>query len=118
MTDMSTFEAQLSEQKAKSRELEENAEQARVLGSKLEDMKGDVSRLENRHRALSAIGKDHILAPHRSYDQRFNMEIEWEPIKSLKSGDQLASEVMKNIDHLASEIATTEREIERLLADR
>ena len=116
MSDIGTLDAAIAERKAEGRKFEQNAEQARALSSKIEDMRKDLARLQKRHDAFTEIGDDHVESAFESYDQRFNTMIQWQPMRSILSGHQLAARVKVNLEHLRGEIAKSEAEIERLLA--
>ena len=98
--------------------LEANAkiDEAEALGHKLEDQRRDVSRMEQQRDALAALGDAHIEVEHRSYDQRFGVEVVWEPIRSKLTGLELAAEVESSIAPLRQEVANTENRIAELLA--
>ncbi len=66
MTDTGTLGAAIAERRQAALELEQHAEQARVLGSKIEDMKVDLQRAEARHAAFAAVGKERVEIPLRN----------------------------------------------------
>jgi len=94
-----------------------NAEQAAELRHQVAGLKEDVTRLERRHARLAALGDERVEIPQRSFDQRYGMEIQWEPVRSVSSGRELAEKVAGDLEHLRSEIARREHEIERLIAE-
>lgn len=107
----------LAERKATAREIEENAEQAVRLHNEVDSLRTDLDRYRTQHAALSALGKEHVTMPMKSYDVRYHIEVEWEPIKSLYSGDELAARIQERIDSSEGRIAELEAEIARLLGD-
>jgi len=62
MTDTGTLDAAIAERRQAALELEQHAEQARVLGS----MKVDLQRAEARHAAFAAVGKERVEIPLRN----------------------------------------------------
>ena len=114
--DAAELKEQVGERMQTVREWEEKAERAAALGAEVESLKRDVARFQKRHAAFAALGDERVELPHKSYDQRFNMFIEWEPIRSKKTGRELAAEAKDGLDYLTGEIAEREQEIKRLLA--
>ncbi len=114
---MTSLETALQERKAEARELEETAEQARALGSNIEDMKIDLQRAEARHAAFAAVGKERVEIPIKQFVPQFHCELAFEPLKSLLSGTELAAKVGEKITYLRAQIAEAERKIAELLAE-
>jgi hypothetical protein len=91
-------------------------DEAEALGPKVEDLRRDISRLEERRDQLAALGDDRVEIGQRSYDQRFHIEIEWEPVRSKLTGKELAATIESEIVALRQELANTESRIAALLA--
>lgn len=104
-----------SERKAALQELEANAERAAALAKEIDDQRGDLARFQKRHDRFAAFGDKPLEIPNSSFDQRYGCVIEWEPLRSQKTGKALAAEVAVSIKHLEAEIAKREKEIEELL---
>jgi DNA repair exonuclease SbcCD ATPase subunit len=80
------------------------------------NMREDVARMEQQRDALAALGDGHVEVAQSSFDQRFRVMIEWEPIRSKLTGLELAAEVEASIGPLRQELASTESRIASLLA--
>ena len=91
-------------------------DEAEALGRKLEDLHRDIAQLEQQRDALAALGDDHVEITQSSFDQRYRIEIEWEPIRSKLTGLELAAEIESSIAPLRQEVANTENRIAELLA--
>ena len=72
--------------------------------------------MEQQRDALAALGDRHIEIAQKSYDQQFGIEVEWQPIRSVKTGNQLAAELDASIEPLRAELTRTEATVSRLLA--
>jgi len=114
--DVAELKEQVAKRKQQARESEAETERAAALGAEVESLRRDIARFEKRHAAFAALGDKRVELPHKSYDQRFNMFIEWAPLLSKKTGRELAAEAKDGLDYLTAEIAEREREIEQLLA--
>ena len=64
--------------------------------------------MEQQRDALAALGDGHIEIAQKSYDQRYRIEVEWEPIRSKLTGMELAAELESSIEPLRQEVANTE----------
>jgi hypothetical protein len=91
-------------------------DEAEALGRKLEDLHRDIVQLEQQRDALAALGDGHVEIPQSSFDRRYRIEIEWEPVRSRLTGGELAAEVEASIVGLRQELASTENRIAELLA--
>jgi hypothetical protein len=90
-------------------------DEAERLARTLEDLRRDVAQLEQQRDALAALGDDRVEIAQKSYDPRYRVEIEWEPIRSRLAGNQLAAEVENAIVPLRQVLASTESRIAELL---
>jgi hypothetical protein len=72
--------------------------------------------MEQQQNALAALGDGHVEIPQSSFDQRYRIEIAWEPIRSKLTGLELAAEIESSIAPLRQEVANTESRIAELLA--
>jgi hypothetical protein len=91
-------------------------DEAEALGRKLEDLHRDIVGMEQQREALAALGDGHVEIPQSSFDQRYRIEIAWEPIRSKLTGLELAAEIESSIAPLRQEVANTENLIAELLA--
>ena len=91
-------------------------DEAERLRQVVENMREDVARMEQQRDALAALGDGHVEVAQSSFDQRFRVMIEWEPIRSKLTGLELAAEVEASIGPLRQELASTETRIASLLA--
>jgi hypothetical protein len=81
----------------------------------LRDLKRDLARFEQRRAAFVALGDKHLEVPQKMPYPGYGV-IEWEPIRSLKTGKELAQGLEDNISALRKQIAAREDEIRELLA--
>jgi hypothetical protein len=72
--------------------------------------------MEQQRDALAALGDDRVEIAQSSYDQRYRIEIEWEPVRSRLTGKELAATIESSIVGLRQELASTESRIAELLA--
>jgi hypothetical protein len=91
-------------------------DEAEALGRKLEDLHRDIVGMEQQRDALAALGDGHVEIRQSSFDQRYRIEIEWEPVRSRLTGLELAAEIESSIAPLRQEVAHTENRIAELLA--
>jgi hypothetical protein len=91
-------------------------DEAEALGRKLEDLHRDIVGMEQQRDALAALGDGHVEIPQSSFDQRYRIEIEWEPLRSKLTGLELAAEMESSIAPLRQEVASTESRIAELMA--
>ncbi|MBA2294291.1 MAG: hypothetical protein H0W16_04075 [Actinobacteria bacterium] len=110
------FDEQLAKRKAAAREIEQKAAEASVLRSAQEDLKLDVERAERRIRSLREIGKGHIERKQEEYISAFGM-IEYQPLKSAKTGNELADKQQVRLDGLRAALEANEQQIKQLLAE-
>jgi hypothetical protein len=110
------LENMLEGRRQELREFEVKAEQARALGSTLEDMKADLQRYEKRQAAFAALGDRHVETPQSVYDQRYHTTIQMEPARSKLTGRELAAGLEGDVKYLKAQIAATEKQIKELLA--
>jgi hypothetical protein len=115
---MGDVSATIARRREELQELEEAAEQAAQLKTRLDGLRDDLARLEARRDKFAAYGNRPIEIEQRSFDQRFHCEIEWEPIRSRKSGKELAAEVEKTCAELRREISGMEKQIGKLVGGR
>ena len=73
---------------------------------------------EHAHKLLAfhVGGDDRIEIAQKSYDQRYRIEIEWEPVRSKLTGKDLAATIESDIVPLRKQLASTESRIAELLA--
>jgi len=117
MTDViAEFDEQLAKRKAAAREIEQKAAEASALRSAQEDLKLDIVRAEHRVRSLREIGKGHIERKQEEYISAFGM-IQYQPLKSVKTGNELADKQQVRLDELRAALAENERKIAELLAE-
>jgi hypothetical protein len=90
-------------------------DEAEALGRVADDLRRDIVRMEQQRDALAALGDRHVEIVQKSFDQRFRVEIEWQPIRSKLTGNQLAAEIENSIVELRQQLASTESRIEGLL---
>jgi hypothetical protein len=55
-------------------------------------------------------------AAQRSFDQRYRIEVEWQPIRSVRTGNELAAQLEASIEPLRQEVVSTESRIAELMA--
>jgi len=110
------FDKALAQRKAAARESEQKAAEASTLRSENESLQMDVVRFESRVRALREIGKGHLERKQEEYVSAYGV-IQYQPLKSAKTGDELADEAQARLDELRTAIAEIERRIAELLAE-
>jgi len=98
-------------------EAQANDEKAQALDSALDDIRKDIARLERRRDSFKALGAERVEIPQRSYHPGYRTTIEWEPIRSKKTGAELAADVEANLPSLRAEAARLEKAIKKLIAD-
>ncbi len=117
MTDvLAEFNEQLQQRKAAARAIEQKAAEASTLRSENESLQMDVVRFERRVQALRAIGPARLERKQEEYQSNFG-NIEYQPLKSKLTGDQLADVAQARLDELRTAIAENERKIAELLAE-
>lgn len=109
--------AAIAEQKATARDLEERADRVDALVRQIASLREDLVRSRWQHDALTAVGDDKLTIPRSTYDDRFRLVVEWQPIESVHTGAELAARVQEKIDETERQIAAREAEIENLLAE-
>jgi hypothetical protein len=114
VTNSSEVEKALRERRQEAVELERKAEEAARLEQEVNDLRKDLARFYQRHASLAALGDKHLEVPQKSPYPGFGV-IEWEPLRSKRTGRELAADVQVNIDHLEGEIASRQNAIKRLL---
>ena len=110
------FDKALAQRKAAAREIEQKAAEASTLRSENESLQMDVVRFESRVRALREIGKGHLERPQSEYTSNFGVVV-YEPLRSRKTGNELADDAQVRLDELRTAIAENERKIAALLAE-
>jgi hypothetical protein len=90
------------------------AERAEGLARWVQDLKADLQKLERRRDAFQAVGDQPVEVPWQ-HTLAVLGTLEMQPLLSKRTGAELASDVGLSIDHLTTQIATAEREIEDLL---
>ena len=91
-------------------------DEAEALGRVADDLRRDIGQMEQQRDALASLGDRHVEIPQKSYDQRYRIEIEWEPVRSRLTGKELAATHESSIVGLRQELASTESKIAELLA--
>jgi hypothetical protein len=91
-------------------------DEAEALGRVADDLRRDIGQLEAQRDALADLGDDRVEIAQKSYDQRYHIEIEWEPVRSKLTGKELAATIESSIVGLRQELASTESRIAELLA--
>lgn len=110
------FDKALAKRKAAAREIEQKAAEASALRSAQEDLKLDIVRAEHRVRSLREIGKGHIERKQEEYISAFGM-IQYEPLRSAKTGNELADKQQVRLDELRAALEANEQQIKQLLAE-
>jgi hypothetical protein len=105
-----------AERRQELAEAAERIDEAQRLGRVAGDLRRDVAQMEAQRDALAALGDRHVEIAQKSIDARYRVEIQWEPLRSILSGSELAAEVEATIGPLRQELARTEGRIAELLA--
>jgi hypothetical protein len=95
----------------------EAGEKASALAGQVKGLQDELARFEVRAANLKALGKEPVTTPNPAsgYSHQYGCVIEFEPLRSVKSGAELAREMGANIDHIKAEIKARQREIDELL---
>src|SRR5262245_32312833 len=94
----------------------EDAERAARIEHEIAQLRRDVAATEVKRDRLAALGDRHVEIQQSSYHQGFGMVIEYQALRSLKTGKQLAKVHETRADELRAEISKREAEIAELLA--
>jgi hypothetical protein len=121
MMTLTELRERLTERHGELQEELEALPQAQALQQRIDTQRDNIARLTIRRDRLAAYGSKQLEIPYPSawlpeYGQGFLIDVE--PLRSAKTGKQLAADVQLEIDEYEADIRECRREIAKLLKRR
>lgn len=91
-------------------------DEAAALRPIVANMHEDVAQMEAKRDRLAEVGGQRLEIARESFDQRYRVQVEWQPIYSRLTGAELAAAVEAETVPLRQEIKALEARIAELLA--
>jgi hypothetical protein len=110
-----TLKERLRARKQDAVEFEERVRRAQQAEADLPGLREQLGRYLDRQKFFESLGDGHLEVPQSSPYKAYGM-IEWQPVRSLLTGKELAAKVQPRIDEIQGEIDRREQLIAEVLA--